>query len=64
MDNFKNLKDLSKYDALRQDIIGFAVDFPKYFLSDEDLRLKGNQVEFYLPDIGFVWMVGHVLKQL
>lgn len=39
---FKNKKDLSKYAEFKNEIVGFAVDFPKLFLEDENLKLHMN----------------------
>ncbi|KAL4471562.1 hypothetical protein ABPG74_008455 [Tetrahymena malaccensis] len=52
-EEFKKKKNLALYANLKDQITGYAVEFPKRFLENEDLRLKRSQKEFYCPDINF-----------
>ncbi|KRX01723.1 hypothetical protein PPERSA_01593 [Pseudocohnilembus persalinus] len=49
MKQIKENSDLNKYDELIGGIKGHAVEWPIHFLREENLGLKYNQIENYLP---------------
>ncbi|EGR28742.1 phospholipase d1, putative [Ichthyophthirius multifiliis] len=51
--DFQKTRNLDKYDQLKNQIVGFAVEFPKQFLQDENLELRISQREYFCPSINF-----------
>ena len=62
--NFQSLKDakinkrsedlLNKYNILKEKIVGHIVEFPLYFLKDENLKTSFLSMEFWLSESSFV----------
>ena len=62
--SFQSLKDaqnnkksedlLNKYNMLKEKIVGHVVEFPLYFLKDENLKTHIFSREFLLPEINFI----------
>jgi len=50
---FKQLKNLDRYDELVGQIQGNLVEFPMNFLVDDDLTFTMANKEYFVPDINF-----------
>lgn len=52
--------DREVYLAQIKHIKGHVVDFPLRFLEKENLNLKINQKEFFVPYINFTWIKNNI----
>lgn len=51
--DIQNMADSSKYQELKERVRGFLVEFPIYFLTEENLKVAITSKEYFLPDSTF-----------
>lgn len=53
LEQYKKSGDLKKYNQLKENIKGNAVEWPLDFMENENLYFKINKAEYYIPEISF-----------